>query len=163
MGTRDMDSTPPATTTSYCPAINPAAAECTDCWDEPHWRSMVKPGTLSGHPAARTAVRAMHAACSWAWDTHPQMTSSTIAGSIPLRSASAWSTCADRFVGGTPDSPPLPLPPGLRTAPTIPASPMSPPSVDGPGSGGCHTDPPGGGDDPAVEHRIGDDVRHQRG
>ena len=83
MGTRDMDSTPPATTTSYCPAISPAAAECTDCWDEPHWRSMVKPGTLSGHPAARTAVRAMHAACSWAWDTHPQMTSSTMRGIDP--------------------------------------------------------------------------------
>ena len=40
MGTRDIDSTPPATTTSYCPAISPAAAKCTDCWDEPHWRSI---------------------------------------------------------------------------------------------------------------------------
>ena len=40
IGTRDIDSTPPATTTSYWPAISPAAAKCTDCWLDPHWRSM---------------------------------------------------------------------------------------------------------------------------
>lgn len=37
------------------------AAKCTACWDEPHWRSTVTPGTSSGRPAASHAVRAMSA------------------------------------------------------------------------------------------------------
>ena len=71
IGTRDIDSTPPATTTSYCPAISPAAAKCTDCWEDPHCRSMVTPGTDSGQPAASTALRAMSKVCSPTWQTHP--------------------------------------------------------------------------------------------
>ena len=45
IGTRLIDSTPPATTTSYWPLTRPAAAKCTDCWLEPHCRSTVTPGT----------------------------------------------------------------------------------------------------------------------
>src|SRR5689334_14199076 len=122
IGTRDMDSTPPATTTSYWPAISPAAAKCTDCWLEPHCRSTVTPGTDSGQPAVSTAVRAMSRACSPACMTQPQMTSSTISGSIPARSARPLSTWADSSAGCTPDRPPLRFPIGERTASTITAS-----------------------------------------
>ena len=37
--------------TSYWPESSPAAAKWMDCWDEPHWRSTVVPGTDSGQPA----------------------------------------------------------------------------------------------------------------
>ena len=57
MGFRDMDSTPPAMTMSYWPATMPAAAKWTACCEEPHWRSMVTPVTVSGKPADRAAVR----------------------------------------------------------------------------------------------------------
>ena len=72
--------------------MTPAAAKCTACWDEPHWRSTVTPGTDSGQPAPSTALRAMSKVCSPTWLTQPQITSSTTAGSIPVRSASALST-----------------------------------------------------------------------
>ena len=39
--------TPPAMTTSFTPDITACAAKCTDCCEEPHWRSMVTPGTDS--------------------------------------------------------------------------------------------------------------------
>src|SRR5499427_8504834 len=127
IGTRLIDSTPPATTTSYWPLIRPAAAKCTDCCDEPHCRSTVTPGTLSGQPAASTALRAMSNVCSPNWLTQPQITSSTRAGSVPERSASACSTCADRSTGCTPDSAPFRFPTAVRTAATITASRTAPP------------------------------------
>src|SRR4051794_2826003 len=130
MGTRLMDSTPPATTRSYCPEIRPAAAKCTDCCDDPHCRSTVTPVTVSGQPAVSTAVRAMSKVCSPTWPTQPQMTSSTSTGSTPARPTRALSTCADRSAGCTPDSPPLRLPVGVRTASTITASRMSCPLSD---------------------------------
>src|SRR5579863_8764978 len=99
MGTRDMLSTPPATTTSYWPEISPAAAKCTACWDEPHWRSTVVPGTDSGQPADSTEVRAMSNVWSPTWLTHPQTTSSTIAGSIAVLAASSSKTRADKSAG----------------------------------------------------------------
>ena len=76
IGTRLIDSTPPATTTSYWPDTTPAAAKWTDC----------------GQPAASTALRPMSKVCSPTWLTQPQITSSTTAGSRPVRAASAWST-----------------------------------------------------------------------
>src|SRR3954447_23049671 len=99
MGTLVMTSTPPATATSYCPEITPAAAKCTACWDDPHCRSSVVPGTDSGQPAPSTALRATLRACSPTWLTTPQTTSSTTAGSTPVRSTSVPSTCADRSTG----------------------------------------------------------------
>ena len=50
-GSWHMFCTPPATTRSWVPLITPWAAKCTACCDEPHWRSMVVPGTCSGSPA----------------------------------------------------------------------------------------------------------------
>ena len=100
IGTRLIDSTPPATTTSYWPLTRPAAAKWTDCWLEPHCRSTVTPGTDCGQPAASTALRAISKVCSPTWLTQPQITSSTSAGSArPARSASALSTCADKSTG----------------------------------------------------------------
>src|SRR5918993_1007082 len=46
-----MFCTPPATTRSWVPDMTPWAAKCTACWEEPHWRSMVTPGTCPGNPA----------------------------------------------------------------------------------------------------------------
>ena len=86
IGTRVMFSTPAAMTTSYAPAITPCAAKCAACCDEPHWRSTVVPGTDSGNPAASAALRAMLMPCSPTCMTQPMITSSTSAGSRPLRS-----------------------------------------------------------------------------
>jgi hypothetical protein len=83
---------------------------------------MVTPGTLSGRPADSHAVRAMSAACGPACDTQPMTTSSTAAGSTPVRAISSRSTCAARSAGWTADRPPLRFPIGLRTAPTMYAS-----------------------------------------
>src|SRR5215218_2330602 len=124
IGTRLIDSTPPATTTSAWPLITVAAAKATACCDEPHWRSIVVPGTLSGQPAASGALRPMLKVCSPTWLTQPQKTSSTTAGSMPDRSARASSTCADRSTACTPDSPPPRLPTGVRTAAQMTASRM---------------------------------------
>ena len=54
-GTRVIDSTPPATTRSYCPLITMPAAKSNELWLEPHARLIVTPGTVSGQPAASTA------------------------------------------------------------------------------------------------------------
>ena len=64
IGIIDMFWTPPATTRSLVPLSTAWAAKCTACCDEPHCRSIVTPGTDSGRPAARAAVRAMSPA--WA-------------------------------------------------------------------------------------------------
>src|SRR3954463_15632035 len=126
IGTRLIDSTPPATTTSACPLTTAAAAKATACCEEPHCRSMVVPGTDSGQPAASAASRPTLPACSPTWLTQPQKTSSTTAGSRPARSTSAPSTCADRSTAWTPDRAPPRLPTGVRTAAQITASRMRP-------------------------------------
>ncbi len=59
IGVVDITSTPAAMTMSYAPAITPCAAKWTDCCDEPHCRSIVVPGTVSGQPAPSTALRPM--------------------------------------------------------------------------------------------------------
>ena len=59
IGTRLIDSTPPAMTMSYAPASTPCAAKLIACWLLPHWRSTVVPGTVSGNPAPSSALRAM--------------------------------------------------------------------------------------------------------
>src|SRR4051794_23533855 len=124
MGTRLIDSTPQATTTSCAPAMIAWAAKDAACWLEPHCRSMVVAGMCSGQPAASTAVRPMFSACSPACPTHPAITSSISAGSIPVRCARAPSTSASRSTGCTPERAPpgLPLPDAVRTTSTITAS-----------------------------------------
>ena len=124
IGTRLMDSTPAAMTTSYAPATTPWAAKLMACWLLPHWRSIVVPGTDSGKPAPSSALRAMLTAWSPTWVTAPAMTSSICTGSTPVRCTSSRRLCANRSAGSTPCSAPLalPLPTGVRTAPTMTAS-----------------------------------------
>ena len=76
----------------------------------------------SSQQAASTANRPMLPAWSPTWPTHPQITSSTIAGSIPVRAASAVSTSADRSTGCACDSAPPRFPMPVRTASTTTAS-----------------------------------------
>jgi hypothetical protein len=90
-----------AIATSYWPEISLAAAKCTACWEDPHCRSTVVPGTDSGQLADGTAVRATSNVCSPTWLTQPQATSSTTAGSIPVLTGSASRTWADRSAGWT--------------------------------------------------------------
>src|SRR5438045_6078374 len=84
-GTRVMFSTPEATTRSYAPAITPCAAKWMDCWDEPHCRSTVVDGMVSGRPAANHALRPTFSDCSPTWETQPVMLSSICPGSTPVR------------------------------------------------------------------------------
>jgi len=89
IGSIDMFCTPPATMTSLVPLMTAWAAKCRACCDEPHWRSMVVPGTSSGSPAASQQVRAMSPAWGPMASTHPKNTSSTALGSMGLRSTMA--------------------------------------------------------------------------
>ena len=121
IGVVDMTSTPAAMTMSYAPAITPWAAKWTDCCDDPHCRSIVVPGTVSGQPAPSTALRPMFRPWLPTCMTQPMITSSTSAGSRSLRSTSAFSTSAARSAGCQPESFPLRLPPAVRTASTMTA------------------------------------------
>ena len=56
IGTRVMLSAPAAMTTSWVPDMTACAAKCSACWDEPHCRSIVTAGTLSGSLEAITRV-----------------------------------------------------------------------------------------------------------
>ena len=119
MGTRDMLSTPAAITMSMLPDITAWAAKCRACWDDPHCRSTVVPGTDSGRDEASTALRATFVACWPTWLTQPMITSSTWAGSAWLRRTSSSSTWAARSAGCQPESFPPRLPPAVRVAATM--------------------------------------------
>ena len=56
-GARDMDSTPPAMIRSESPALMARAAIPTASIPEPHRRFRVAPGTSTGSPASRVAIR----------------------------------------------------------------------------------------------------------
>ncbi len=89
-GARDIDSTPPATTTSASPARMMRAAIATASSPEPHRRFTVAPGTETGSPASSAAMRATLRLSSPAWLAHPSSTSSMAAGSsVGLRFSSA--------------------------------------------------------------------------
>ena len=122
IGTMLMFCTPPATTRSAVPLSTACAAKCTACWDEPHCRSTVTPGTASGRPAASQAVRAMSPACGPTVSTQPNTTSSTAPGSAWVRASSAVMTCAPRSAGCTAASPPPRRVTGVRTASIMKAS-----------------------------------------
>ncbi len=94
-----MLSTPAATTRSCVPDMTAWAAKWTACWEDPHCRSMVTPGTLSGRPADSHAFLAMSKVCGPIWETQPMITSSTAAGSTPVRSTSSRRAWAPRSTG----------------------------------------------------------------
>src|SRR5690349_20874291 len=120
-----MFCTPPATTRSAVPLATACAAKCTACCDEPHCRSTVTPGTCSGRPADSQQVRARSPDCGPTVSTQPRMTSSTAAGSAPVRASSSAMTWPPRSAGCTADSPPPRRVTGDRTAPTRYASPIA--------------------------------------
>src|SRR5207248_10183244 len=119
IGTRDIISTPPATTRSSCPDQTAAAALKFVCIEEPHWRSTVVPATETGQPAVSATLRPMFQACSSTWVTQPHCTSSISAGSTPFRVTSAFTTWAESSSPRMCESVPFLLPIGLRTASTI--------------------------------------------
>src|SRR5699024_3122757 len=119
MGTVLMHSTPAAMTTSMAPEAMAWAAKWIACWEEPHWRSMVVPGTVVGSPAARAALRPMLVLCGPIWLTQPMMTSSTRAGSTPERPTSSFRVSAANSTGCQPEREPFRLPTGVRTASTM--------------------------------------------
>src|SRR5215470_15717501 len=106
IGTRDIISTPPEMTRSSWPDHTAAAALKFVCIDEPHWRSTVVPGTVSGQPATIGTMRPMFQPCSPTCVTQPSWTSSISPGSTPRID----------------DSVPFLRPIGERTASTISAS-----------------------------------------
>jgi hypothetical protein len=57
-GARVIDSTPPAMAKSISPVRMARAASPTALRPEAHSRLMVRPGTVSGSPASRSAMRA---------------------------------------------------------------------------------------------------------
>src|SRR6266851_1479550 len=107
--------------------MTPWAAKCKACCEDPHCRSTVVAGTDSGKPAVSTAVRPMLAAWSPTWPTHPAITSSTSAGSSPVRSTRAASVALSRCTGCTPDKAPpgLPRPDAVLTMSTMTAEPTA--------------------------------------
>jgi hypothetical protein len=119
IGTRVMLSTPEAMTTSCVPLITAWAAKWIACWELPHCRSIETAGTLCGRIEASTAFRPICSPCSPAWLTQPMITSSTAAGSMPLRSTAAERIAPPRSLGCQPASRPLRRPPAVRTASTI--------------------------------------------
>src|ERR1700739_264269 len=92
------------------------------CWLEPHWRSTVVPGTDSGKPAARTALRPTLAVCSPTCMTQPAITSSISAGSSLLRATRPLSVKPRRSTGCQDFNVPSRRPSGVRIASMITAS-----------------------------------------
>lgn len=107
-----------AITTSCVPDMTACAANWIACCDEPHWRSIVTAGTLSGRLEASTQLRPKAKACSPACVTQPTITSSTAAGSMPERASSASITSAPRSAGCQFASAPPRRPPAVRTSST---------------------------------------------
>ncbi len=119
MGTRDIDSTPPATTIWSQPEATFCAARLIDSSADAQNRLTWTPATVSGRPAASAAVRAMSAPWSPTGVTQPSTMSSMAAGSRPgWRAVSSSSSPTTRLTGLTRCSEPfaLPLPRGVRIA-----------------------------------------------
>jgi len=90
MGARVIDSTPPAMAKSMSPVLIARAASPTALSPEAQRRFTVMPGTLSGNPASKSAIRATLRLSSPAWLAQPKNTSSSCDQSAwGLRSTSA--------------------------------------------------------------------------
>ena len=119
IGTRDIDSTPPASTRSSQPERTFAAARLTASRPEAQKRFSCTPATVSGRPAAMAAMRAMSEPWSPIGPTTPSTMSSMAAGSRPgKRRRISWIRPTTRSIGLVPCSAPLalPRPRGVRIA-----------------------------------------------
>mmetsp|Transcript_2230 Transcript_2230/g.8617 ORF Transcript_2230/g.8617 Transcript_2230/m.8617 type:complete len:313 (+) Transcript_2230:611-1549(+) len=97
-GAWDMDSEPPASTTSAWPSMICSAAVMTDWKPLPHRRfrvSAVEPWRM---PARRPAWRARYGASTEVCATLPQMEASIAAGSTPQAAMAALLACVARSV-----------------------------------------------------------------
>ncbi len=99
IGTRDIDSTPPPMPPSMKPAPILPAMPLIASRPEPQKRLTVAPVTSSGHAAAISALRAMHAPCSLTCVTQPISMSSTSDLSRCSRAAMWLSVCASSSCG----------------------------------------------------------------
>src|SRR3954453_4564712 len=125
IGTRDIDSTPPAKTRSSQPEATFCAATFTASRPEAQKRLSWTPATVSGSPALIAAVLAMSMPWSPTGVTHPSPTSSTRFGSsCSLRISISCIKPTTRSTGFVVCSEPLllPLPRGVRIASKINAS-----------------------------------------
>src|SRR4051794_6861099 len=125
IGTRDIDSTPPAKTRSSHPDATFCAATLTASRPEAQKRLSWTPATVSGSPALIAAVLAMSAPWSPTGETQPSTTSSTRFGSSrSLRTSISCIRPTTRSTGLTACSEPLllPLPRGVRMASNTNAS-----------------------------------------
>ncbi|KOV29956.1 hypothetical protein ADK58_08735 [Streptomyces sp. XY152] len=119
IGTRDMDSTPPAMTRSSQPERAFAAAMLTASSPDAQKRFSWTPATVSGRPASTAAVRAMSDPWSPSGFTTPSTMSPTAAGSRPgKRPRVSWIRPTTRSIGLVPcrAPPALPRPRGVRIA-----------------------------------------------
>jgi len=80
IGTRLIDSVPPAMTMSAKPHITCSAAEAIACRPDAQKRFMVTADASTGTPARRLAIRATLRPCSASGIAQPTITSSTSAG-----------------------------------------------------------------------------------
>src|SRR5258706_4470952 len=117
-GTRDMDSTPPATTRSSQPERTFCAAMFTASRPDAQKRFSCTPGARNPQPAASAAVLAMQLPCSPTGGIAPLTTSSTCAVSRSWRFCSSFSTPVKRELGFSSWNEPLdwPRPRGVRIA-----------------------------------------------
>ena len=106
IGARLMDSTPPARTRSPSSERTARAAWLTASRPDAHSRFTVAAGTSTGKPASSAAMRATLRLSSPAWLASPSSTSSTSAGSMPMRRAASPTTVAARSSGRMVDSAP---------------------------------------------------------
>ena len=86
IGTRLIDSVPPATMAVAKPAMIRSAAKAIDCRPDEQKRLMVTADALTGMPARRLAIRATFSPCSASGIAQPRITSS-ISAAIEARRA----------------------------------------------------------------------------
>ena len=102
-----------------CPTSPPARRSAAPAATSRTAGRSTPPARCSGSFDASTALRPMCRLCSPTCPTQPMITSSIAAGSIPVRSTSAFSTSPAMSAGCHPASRPPFRPPAVRTASTI--------------------------------------------
>src|SRR5215831_2431142 len=124
IGTLDMLSTPPATTTSAEPKAMCCAACATACRPEAQKRLTVTPAVSIGRPPRSAAMRATFRPCSPSGIAQPRTTSSTSAGDrVGSLASAARITCPASSSGRVRARAPFPArPTALRTAAAITTS-----------------------------------------
>ena len=121
---RDIDSTPQAMPTPRSPALIAWLTLTVALSDEPQYRLIVTPATLSGKPAARAAQRPTSPMPSWTGFTQPATMSSIWSSAMPTRSQAPFIVMASRWSVRRWDNVPPYRANGVRTPPRIIASVM---------------------------------------